>query len=131
MFNCIKNKIFDAKIDKNEVISTPENETCHLRTVRSITEELYKRSILPFYTLIISLIASSLIIEPKSRNFLRFHKLNIFLVGCFTIILSQISLKFFLNTINITYLILILPIILVLIYYLLLLTITKFKLNFL
>ena len=131
MFNCIKNKIFDAKIDKNEVISTPENETCHLRTVRSITEELYKRSILPFYTLIISLIASSLIIEPKSRNFLRFHKLNIFLVGCFTIIISQISLKFFLNTINITYLILILPIILVLIYYLLLLTITKFKLNFL
>ena len=131
MFDCIKDKLFNKKIDRNEIITDPQNKTCHERTIKSISEELYKRSILPFYTLIISLIASSLIIEPKSRNFLRFHKLNIFLVGCFTIVISQISLKFFLDTINMTYLTLILPIFLVLFYYLLLLTITKFRLNFL
>ncbi len=131
MFSCIKNKLFDKKIDKNEIISNPQNETCHLRTVKSISEELYKRSILPFYTLIISLIAASLIIEPKSKNIFRFHKLNIFLIGSFTIVISQISLKLFLNSINMTYIILILPIILVLFYYLLILAITKFKLNFL
>ncbi len=131
LFKCVKGKILDRKIDKNEFLQSPGNETCHLRTVKSISEELYKRFILPFYTLIISLIAASLIIEPKSRNFFRFHKINIFLVGSFVIMISQINLKFFLNSINMTYLTLLMPIFLVIIYYLLLLIITKFKLNLL
>ena len=84
-----------------------------------------------FYTLIISLIAASLVIEPKSKYFLRFHKLNIFLIGICVIIISQLSLKFFLNSINLTYIILILPIILVFIYYFVLLIFTKFKLGYL
>ena len=94
-------------------------------------EELYKRLILPFYTLIIALIASSLIIEPKSRYLMKFHKINIFLIGSFMIILSQISLKFILSTINITFLIIMLPILLVIIFYVILLLLTKFKMNML
>ena len=85
LFKCIKDKVLNKKINKNEFIQSPGNDTCHLRTVKSISEELYKRFVLPFYTLIISLIAASLIIEPKSRNFFRFHKINIFLVGSFII----------------------------------------------
>ena len=109
----------------------PENETCHLRTVKSVSEELYKRLVLPFYTLIISLIGASLVIEPKSKNFMRFHKINIFLFGILIIILSQLSLKFFLDSIYIAYIILLLPAILIFFYYFLLLIITKFRLNFL
>ena len=86
---------------------------------------------MPFYILIISLIAASLIIEPKSKYFNRFHKIIIFLIGSFVIILSQISLKFFLLSVSMIYLILILPIILVFFYYVLLLIFTKFKLSYL
>ena len=81
--------------------------------------------------MVISLIAASLIIEPRSKYFLRYHKLNIFLIGSMVIILSQLNLKFLLNSMNTIYLILLSPILLVIVYYFLLLIITKFKLNFL
>tara|TARA_B100001248_G_C27062020_1_gene310002 strand:+ start:14 stop:403 length:390 start_codon:yes stop_codon:yes gene_type:complete len=128
---CIKNIFLTKKLNKDEIIKSPENETCHLRTVKSIGEELYKRFILPFYTLIISLVGASLVIEPKSRYLTKFHKLNIFLIGIGIIILSQLSLKFFLDSINLAYLILLMPFILILIFYFFLLLFTKFRLNFL
>ena len=131
MFRCLKEIDLKKKINKNEVIDNPKNAACHTRTVKSISEELYKRFVIPFYTLIISLVAASLIIEPKSKYFSKLHKLNIFLIGILVITISQLSLKFFLNSINITYLILFLPIVLVFIYYFILLLFTKFKLNFL
>ena len=53
------------------------------RKIKSIGEELYKRLIITILYLIISLIAASLIIEPKSKYFSKFHKLNIFLIGSF------------------------------------------------
>ena len=131
MFLCLKEIFQNKKFNKDEKINKPESETCNTRTVKSLSEELYKRSVLPFYTLIISLIAASLVIEPRSKYFMKFHKLNLFLIGISVIILSQLSLKFFLNSINILYLILFLPIILVIFYYILILIFTKFKLNYL
>ena len=131
MFRCLKEIYLKKKINKNEVIDNPKNAACHTRTVKSISEELYKRFVIPFYTLIISLVAASLIIEPRSKYFSKLHKLNIFLIGILVITISQLSLKFFLNSINITYLILFLPFFLVFLYYFVLLLFTKFKLNFL
>ena len=131
MFRCLKEIYLKKKINKNEVIDNPKYAACHTRTVKSISEELYKRFVIPFYTLIISLVAASLIIEPKSKYFSKLHKLNIFLIGILVITISQLSLKFFLNSINITYLILFLPFLLVFLYYFILLLFTKFKLNFL
>ena len=131
IFKCIKEVYLKQNLKRNEIINSPKNDACNNRTLKSISEELYKRLILPFYTLIIALIAASLVIEPKSKYFLRLHKLNIFLIGILVIIISQLSLKFFLNSINITYLILILPILFVLFYYIVLLVFTKFKLGFL
>tara|TARA_Y100000816_G_scaffold16322_1_gene10743 strand:+ start:294 stop:1436 length:1143 start_codon:yes stop_codon:yes gene_type:complete len=129
IFLCLKKIFQNKKFNKDEKIN--KQETCNGRTVKSLSEELYKRSVLPFYTLIISLIASSLVIEPRSKYFIKFHKLNLFLIGISVIIISQLSLKFFLNSMNILYLILFLPIILVILYYILLLIFTKFKLNYL
>jgi len=131
MFGCLKDVFQSKELNKNKTINNSEYKICNGRTVKSLSEELYKRSVLPFYTLIISLIAASLVIEPKSKYFMKFHKLNLFLIGIFVIILSQLSLKFFLDSINILYLILFLPIILVFFYYILLLIFTKFKLNYL
>ena len=131
MFNCIKEIYLKKELFNNKFIRSPENEACHERTVKSIGEELYKRLVLPFYILIISLIAASLVIEPKSKYFFKLHKINIFLIGVTIIIISQLSIKYFLNSINISYLILSLPLILVFIYYIILLIVTKFKLGYL
>ena len=92
---CIKDFLITNKLNGERIINKPENDACHTRKVKSISEELYKRLILPFYTLIISLIAASLVIEPKSKYLSKLHKLNIFLVGILVIILSQLALKFF------------------------------------
>ena len=131
MFGCLKDVFQTRQLNKNQIINKPKNKTCNGRTVKSLSEELYKRSVLPFYTLIISLIAASLVIEPRSKYLMKSHKLNIFLMGISVIILSQLSLKFFLNSINTLYLIIFLPIILVIFYYIFLLLFTKFKLNYL
>ena len=131
ILNCFKKFLFNLNIKNQRSFVNSENQKCNNRDLKSISDEIYKRLILPFYTLIISLIAASLIVEPKSKYFSKFHKLNIFLVGSFIIILSQISLKFLFSSVSTIYIILSLPVILVLIYYLILLLITKFKLNFL
>ena len=132
LINCIKKIFLNKNIDKNRIIkSKDEKDNCEGRRISTISEELYKRLVLPFYTLIISLIGASLILEPKAKYLMKFHKLNIFLTGTFVIILSQLSLKFFLISIDIAYIILFLPIFLVLFFYLLLSIISKFKLNLL
>ncbi len=131
IFNCFKDFFFNNYQIKKRLVEDSNVEVCEGRRLKSISEEFYKRIVLPFYTLIISLIAASLIIEPKSKYFLKFHKLNIFLFGCLIIILSQINLKFFLSSVSLVYIVLLMPILMVIIYYILLLIITKFKLNFL
>ena len=108
-----------------------KKQICEGRELKSISDELYKRLILPLYTLVISLVAASLIIEPKSKYFSKYHKINIFLVGSFIIVISQISLKFLLNSMSMIYLVSLLPIIFMLFFYLLLFLITKFKLDYL
>ena len=122
LFNCIKNYYFEKKF---------KNKSCDNRKPKSLAEEMYKRLIIPFYTMIISLIAASLIIEPKSHNFIRFHNLNIFSMGVIIITLSQISLRFIDASKFLANAIMLLPIVLVLIYYLFLILKTKFKLSLL
>ena len=87
--------------------------------------------IIPFYTLIISVVGASLIIEPKSNVLVKSRKINIFLLGSFLIAISQISLNYFFISPLINTLILIFPIILVIFYYLILSVLTKFRLNLL
>ena len=131
IIKCFSKFLFKEFDNKKNLIKVSNDEICKDRKIKSIGEELYKRLILPFYTLIISLIAASLVIEPKSKYFSKYHKVNIFLIGSLVIILSQLNLKFLLNSMNTIYLTLLSPLLLVIIYYFLLLIITKFKLNFL
>ena len=131
LLSCIKEFFPKNDFDGNKIINQIESETCHTRKVKSIIEELYKRMIIPFYTLIISLVGASLIIEPKSSFFSKSRRLNIFLIGSFLIAISQISLNYFFISPIINTLILIFPLILVIIYYLVLNIFTKFKLNLL
>ncbi len=130
LIKCIKEDLPKNNFKGEEIINDG-NATCQTRRVKSIIEELYKRIIIPFYTLVISLVAASLVIEPKSSFLGKSRKLNIFLIGSFLIIISQILLKYFFISPIINIIILIFPLILVIIYYLVLNIFTKFKLNLL
>ncbi len=129
--NALKNFFQKNDFDEKKIINNTGSETCDTRTVKSIIEELYKRMIIPFYTLVISLVGASLIIEPKSGFLNKSRRLNVFLVGSFLIAIAQISLNYFFISPIINTLILIFPLILVIIYYLLLSLFTKFRLNLL
>ena len=122
IFNCIKNNYFEKNF---------KHKLCNKREPETLIEEMYKRLIIPFYIIIISLVAASLIIEPKSNIFIRFHKTNIFFIGILIITLSQISMKLIEPFKSLSNTIIFLPIALILIYYLFLILKTKFKLNLL
>jgi len=131
LISCFKDFFLNIYRNTDELFKNMKKLTCEGRKLKSISDELYKRLIMPLYTLIISLIAASLIVQPKSRYFSKFHKINIFLIGSFIIVISQISLKFLLNSVSMIYLVSLMPIIFLLLFYLLLFLITKFKLNYL
>ena len=131
LFKCIEGLIVEKNLNEKKIIQNSKNKICNTRTVKSVVEELYKRIILPFYTLVISLVGASLIINPRSSFFTKSHKLNIFLIGCLVIILSQISLNYFFVSNIILYFVVLQPLILVLFYYLFLNIFNNFKLNLL
>ena len=100
--------------------------------LRLLAREVYDKVVVKKGKLSVALITGEeQIIPPKAKYFMKFHKLNIFLIVSFVIILSQISLKFFLISINTAYIILLLPIILIFVFYFLLLMRSKFKFNLL
>ena len=131
LIKCIQEDLPKNNFKGEEIINDNSNDTCNTRRVKSIIEELYKRIIIPFYTLVIALVAASLIIEPKSSFLGKSRKLNIFLIGSFLIAVSQLLLKYFFISPIINVVILIFPLVLVIIYYLILNIYTKFKLNLL
>ena len=131
LIKCIQEDLPKNNFKGEEIINDNSNDTCNTRRVKSIIEELYKRIIIPFYTLVIALVAASLIIEPKSSFLGKSRKLNIFLIGSFLIAVSQLLLKYFFISPIINVVILIFPLILIIIYYLILNIFTKFKLHLL
>ena len=106
------------------------NKICP-RKIDSITEEIYKRTVIPFYILILSLISSSLLIKPKSNKYLKYYKSFIFFVGFLFIIFSQIGSKFITQNLINDLLVLFAPIIFVVIFYFTILFKTNFKLKYL
>ena len=97
------------------------NLLCDENSITRVTEELYKRSITPFYILILSIIASCLILKSENEdNFIKF-KILVFITGIFLIILS-LTLTGYSGAINIKNIfIIILPFIISIIFYLILL----------
>ncbi len=107
-----------------------DNKTCP-RKIESISEELYKRTVIPLYILILSLISSSLLIKPKSNKYLKYYKSFIFFIGFLFTIISQIGSKFITHNLIYDFIVLFAPIIFVVIYYLTILFKTDFKLKYL
>ena len=101
---------------------------CENRKIKPISQELFKRFIVPLYIFILSLVSSSLIIKPKKNLYVKYHKFLIFILGFLTMIISQISFKFISESKNLDLTIISFPILMIFFYYTFL--ISKTKLNF-
>tara|TARA_B100001248_G_scaffold261176_1_gene251471 strand:+ start:1303 stop:2421 length:1119 start_codon:yes stop_codon:yes gene_type:complete len=122
LFICIYNFYLKNKINNN---------VCKNRKIESISEEIYKRTVVPFFILILSLISSSLLIKPKSNKYIKYYKSCIFLIGFFFIISCQIGFKFFSMSLLNDSIVYASPILIVFIFYFLILLKTKFNLKYL
>jgi len=103
------------------------NDICRSRELKSISEEMFKRFIIPFYIFILSLISGSLILKPKKNFFSRYHKFIIFILGFTVTVISQISFKFISQSKNIDLIVILTPLIMIFFYYLFLIINTKSK----
>ena len=119
LLKCLSNYYLNKNYNKNDL--------CENRKIKSISDEMFKRSITPLYILILSLVSSSLILKPKNNLYLKYHKFIIFLIGFLIVIISQISFRFISQSINLDLFIISSPILLVFFYYLLLILKTKSK----
>jgi len=104
-----------------------KNNICENRTLKSISEEMFKRFIVPLYIFILSLISSSLIIKPKKNFLLKYHKFIIFILGFSVTIISQISFKFIAQSNNLDLMVISTPLLLIFFYYFFLILKTKSK----
>ena len=90
IFNCIK-QLYNDRSSR----SINAGLICDETNLKIITQEFYKRIILPFYIPLITIIASFLCIKSSSNKRYGIFKTQIFLIGILIIILSQISINIF------------------------------------
>ena len=125
LFLCLKNFIKDRK--DFELRCGSENSFL----IKDIYEEIFKRTINPIYIIILSLISSLVIIKPKKYFFEKYLKLFLFITGFLIILFSELSYKFIFSDIILELTFMALPIIFILIFYMILLLKTNFKIRYL
>ena len=119
LINCFYNYELNKKYKRDNI--------CKNRKLKSISEEMFKRFIVPLYILILSLISSSIILKPKKNFFLKYYKYIIFIFGFIVTMISQISFKFISQSNNLDLIVISTPILLIIIYYFFLILKTKSK----
>ena len=119
LIKCLKN------IYKFNIGFIERNLNCNKNSVGFINEELYKRLIVPFYILIISLVGGCLALRSEIQNNFNKYKLIVFFIGIIFIILSQMLIQYSSELIFKNISILIAPFLISLLFYLFL----KFKLR--
>ena len=71
-----------------------QNLDCSKKQVGAVLEELYKRLIIPFYIIIVSIIGSCLALKSESDDKFKLFKVAIFILGILSIVLSQVLSQF-------------------------------------
>ena len=90
IFSCI------IKLKKNITSkSKSENLICDKSNLKNLTQELYKRVILPFYVPLIAIIATFICIKSNNNFAYKRYKIQTFLVGVLFVIISQLSINLF------------------------------------
>ena len=114
LFLCFKNIYKEKSVDLSEELKI---ENCKTDNIENIIKEFHKRIIVPLYTPVLMLLTLLLIIESKENiNYLKF-RLVIFLIGVFTIVISEMTLRFVNSSLVNNLTLLFLPISLIIILY--------------
>ena len=92
IIKCLKN--LNTNINNKTIV---DRLTCQKSFLKNLTQEIYKRTILPFYIPILCIIASLVILKSSNSDKFKNFKIKVFLTGIVVIIFSQISI----NTISI------------------------------
>jgi lipopolysaccharide export system permease protein len=122
-------KCYQSLTSKKKSYSEFKVENCSLSNLSNILGELYKRIIIPTYIPILILITLLLILITKENiNYLKL-KILIFIIGFFTIIFSETTLRFIQNNLNDNIKIIAIPFLVTLILYLIIAKILKPKLK--
>ena len=94
---------------------------CSSKNIKNIIREMYKRLLIPFYIPLLILISFLLIISSKeSANYKKIKFLTFFL-GLITVILSETTIRFITANLNFNMKLVVIPFILILLFYFLLL----------
>jgi len=101
-------------------------ENCKTENINNILREFYKRLAIPFYIPVIVLVSMLLILTSKEKKFYNRKILLTFLLGLTILILSETSQRFIDNNFYKSFIIFLLPIILIVIFK----TIFSINLNF-
>ena len=125
LLNCLESFLSDRK--KTNI--SCDNEKKYF--LNEIYQEFFKRIITPFYIIILSLISSLIILKTKLSISQNSFKFILFLIGFSIIIFSQLSYKFIFNSFYTEILFLILPMLLIFIFYFFISLKSKFKISYL
>ena len=90
IFSCIMKLIEDIKSK-----SKSKNLICDQSNFKNLSQELYKRAILPFYIPLIAIIATFVCVKSNNNFALKRYKIQIFLTGILFVIISQLSINLF------------------------------------
>ncbi len=114
---------------RNHYKNYKKTNICENRKIKPISQELFKRFVVPLYIFILSLVSSSLIIKPKRNLYVKYHKFTIFLLGFLIMIISQVSFKFVSESMNLDLTIITFPILIIFLFYFFLISKTKLNLK--
>ena len=116
LIKCIMrlNNLEFFNIDTKDIII----ENCQLQNLSNVIRQLYKRFIIPFYLPILMLIISFMILRSKENINYFNYRISIFLLGFFTIIFSEMTLRFIDQNFFENIKIFIIPIIIIIVFYL-------------
>ena len=98
---------------------------CEKSFIKNLTQEIYKRTILPIYIPILCIIASLIVLKSSNNDKFKNFKIKVFLTGIIVIIFSQISINTISLNVQTAIFTLCLPFILLFISYLLFLNKNK------
>ena len=129
LVNCLK-RYFNYDLSLKKIPSTGEFiQNCTIENLDNIFKELFKRFVVPIYIPI--LILSSLFLIIYSKEVINYSKLrlSVFLIGIGVIIFSETTLKFIEGTFLLNIKILLIPVILLFMFYFILFYKTQIKIQ--
>ena len=125
LISCIE-KFFEKRKDNN-FRCVDENSFL----IKNVYEEIFKRVVNPMYIIILSLVSSLIILGAKNNKIKGYYKFFLFFLGFIIILFSELSYKFLNTKVILEVFFIVLPLILIIIFYISILIKTKFKLKYL